>query len=393
MALTFAYDRIAAPGVGYPNATPYQAEYGTDSWSRFAHDYPHVIPLRLLWYFNRAGVVYDVVTVDQAPQGAWYPIGIDWFSFDCDYFALMSDQALDRVRRGELRVLFYYHEGDNPYKIHSRLSWLAGSHGLAQHSFHFVSANTAADNIDGCSYIQDHEFFFGQINQHQDIQYTNWCDRPHKFTVLNRLHKNWRAAVMGSLWQDGILGQSAWSYNTDLTMHEDTVPFELDRIPRWRENITEFLAQGSHYIDSNDVDAHNDHRTVNVDVYNQGYCHIVMETVFDTDASGGAFLTEKTFKPIKYAHPFVIAGPCGSLEALRRSGYKVFDGIIDNSYDLIADNTERWLALRRTINSIAQEPNTFDWHMRCQNDALHNRQLFLQRWQSALNIHAQKLSL
>jgi hypothetical protein len=305
----------------------------------------------------------------------------------------MSDQARDRVRRGELRVLFYYHEGDNPYKIHSRLSWLAGSHDIAQHSFHFLSANTAADNIKGCSYIQDHEFFFGQINQHQDIEYTNWCDRPNKFTVLNRLHKNWRAAVMGSLWQDGILAQSAWSYNTDLTMHEDTVPFELDCIPNWRENIAEFMRQGNHYIDGNDVVAHNNHRTVNVDVYNQGYCHIVIETVFDTDASGGAFLTEKTFKPIKYAHPFVIAGPCGSLEALRRSGYKVFDGVIDNSYDLIADNTERWLALRRTINSIACEADSFAWHMRCQNDALHNRELFRQRWRSALNIHAQKLSL
>jgi hypothetical protein len=118
-----------------------------------------------------------------------------------------------------------------------------------------------------------------------------------------------------------------------------------------------------------------------------------METVFDTDSSGGAFLTEKTFKPIKYAHPFVIVGPQGSLAALRRSGYKVFDDVIDNRYDLIADNTERWLALRQAIAEIAREHNTFDWHMRCQNDALHNRELFRQRWQTALNIHAQKLSL
>jgi hypothetical protein len=126
----------------------------------------------------------------------------------------------------------------------------------------------------------------------------------------------------------------------------------------------------------------NNHHVVNDNLYSQSRCSIVLETHFDVDQSGGAFLTEKTFKPIKYGQPFVIAGGPGSLQALRDMGYRVFDNIIDNQYDTIFDNTQRYIALRNTIQQILNNP---DFYHMCQDDVAHNQQIFEERQSTPVN--------
>jgi hypothetical protein len=63
--------------------------------------------------------------------------------------------------------------------------------------------------------------------------------------------------------------------------------------------------------------------------------YLVTETV----ATGRRLhLTEKTFKPIALGMPFVIVGTRGSLEYLRSYGFRTFEGIWDESYDLAEDD-------------------------------------------------------
>jgi len=52
-------------------------------------------------------------------------------------------------------------------------------------------------------------------------------------------------------------------------------------------------------------------------------------------------ITEKTFKAIALEMPFVLVATAGSLEYLREYGFKTFDGIIDESYDLETDDVVR----------------------------------------------------
>ena len=60
--------------------------------------------------------------------------------------------------------------------------------------------------------------------------------------------------------------------------------------------------------------------------------------VTETIATGRRHhLTEKTFKPIALGMPFIIVGTKGSLSYLRSYGFKTFDGIWDESYDLDED--------------------------------------------------------
>ena len=79
--------------------------------------------------------------------------------------------------------------------------------------------------------------------------------------------------------------------------------------------------------------------------------YLVTETV----ATGRRHhITEKTFKPIAMGMPFVIVGTRGSLEYLRSYGFRTFEGIWDESYDLAEDDVriERIASLLRSLDEL-----------------------------------------
>jgi hypothetical protein len=72
------------------------------------------------------------------------------------------------------------------------------------------------------------------------------------------------------------------------------------------------------------------------------FWHIVTETVFYYDK---LHLTEKIFKPIVSKQPFMLLAAPGNLAYLKSYGFKTFDTVIDESYDLIQDNDHRTQAV------------------------------------------------
>ena len=80
--------------------------------------------------------------------------------------------------------------------------------------------------------------------------------------------------------------------------------------------------------------------------------YLVTETV----ATGRRHhITEKTFKPIAMGMPFVIVGTRGSLEYLRSYGFRTFEGIWDESYDL-ADDSVRIKRIASLLRSLDELP-------------------------------------
>jgi hypothetical protein len=76
-----------------------------------------------------------------------------------------------------------------------------------------------------------------------------------------------------------------------------------------------------------------------VDIYNKSYYSIVCETTCDNSYNQ---YTEKVAKPIIGKRPFVVFSGQYYLENLRALGFMTFDGIIDESYDLIEDEFIRF---------------------------------------------------
>jgi hypothetical protein len=180
-----------------------------------------------------------------------------------------------------------------------------------------------------------------------------------------------------------LLDNSYWSYCEAGEFADADCPIEIDAIAGLRTATEAFLKSAPYISDELDHDQRNDHRTLVPKYHVNSYCNIVMETHFDADQSGGTFLTEKTFKPIKHGQMFFVAGPAGSLQVLRDLGYRVFDSVLDNSYDQEPDHTQRWMALSRSIYfAQAELPELFE---QARADIEHNQQLFQANKSGRLN--------
>lgn len=372
--VNFCYDDLGAnPRIGYPNL----ARPGLTP-DQFDTEWPRVVPLRLLTYFDSAGIKFKAHLVDLAPRGSWYPVALAWFDFEIDYFALMSDIVEKRIKQQEIRVLFYYHEGDNPYRIKQRLDACVVVHDLPPNCYMFVSANSAAKQLDQFVYLPDHEFFFRYMNRGQKIVAPTIASKPYRFTAITRGHKWWRATIMADLLHSGLLDQSLWSYNTlcDTGDQYQDNPLILNNLPLAQQHLNGFVANGPYWCDGPDHHSHNDHRSINTDLYTQSYVHLILETHFDADQSGGSFLTEKTYKCLKFGQPFVIFGARHSLQCLRDRGYQTFDHWIDNRYDDVEDNTLRYQSARRAVYNLACQ-DLSKLYQQLIPDLIYNQQHFI----------------
>jgi len=72
------------------------------------------------------------------------------------------------------------------------------------------------------------------------------------------------------------------------------------------------------------------------------YQHSLYSIVTETNFENYFFFSEKTAKPLYAGRLFVFFGAQGQLQDLKQLGFKTFDGIIDESYDLIDDNSIRF---------------------------------------------------
>ena len=89
--------------------------------------------------------------------------------------------------------------------------------------------------------------------------------------------------------------------------------------------------------------------------YEQSFMSIVTETYFYNHNT--MFISEKTYKPIAYKQPFIIVGVKGTLQFLKRLGYKTFHPYIDESYDNEEDSAIRMEKIVLEIERISMLDN------------------------------------
>jgi hypothetical protein len=371
-------------GKAYPALAEWSASPYTKEWREFVYHWPNTVPCELHEHCATHGFPYTI----SSNSGDFYTIGIGFFNFDVDYFALIPPVILE----SKTAILFYYHEGDNPYQIKQRLDGLCDQHKLPTTCYQFVSGNTAANYIPGFHWFPDHELLYWHRNCAVVPPNVTLATRPYDFTLLSRTHKWWRATVVTDLHRSGLLNNSQWSYNTvDINDHLEDNPIEIDHFDHLRTDVENFLTGAPYVCDQQTADEHNNHHVAEIRHYTNSYCNIVLETHFDVDGSGGAFLTEKIFKPIKFGQPFVVVGAPGSLQALRDLGYRTFDHAIDNSYDLELNNTHRWIKIKSAITQIKKQ-NMTEWFATCFDDVRHNQQVFLSSKYNRLNNLLERLN-
>ena len=395
--ITFIVDR-RVDGEPWPTLQAYP-KTGDRPW---VQTYPYTQPIDLIEYcreFEYDHAVYTVneyLTLDHSsrpdPDDTYYIVHIGWFDFALDYINLIDSRVIDLVKKNKFRILWYYHEGDSPKRIKQRLDALCELHSVNTNSYVFVTGNTAVDELRNFVHFVDHELLFYLRNKNDRKILKNSGSHEKVFTSLVRTHQWWRATALADLYRWSLLDNSYWSYNPAITVGNrvEDCPIEIN-VLNIADELNHFVQNGPYRADELTQAEHNDHSITYMPHYTNSSCNIIFETLFDADDSGGAFLSEKTFKPIKHGQPFVVVGCAGSLELLRDLGYCVFDGIIENTYDTVEDNTLRWLYIRETLRQIKRSDLT-EFRARCREGVEHNQQVFLRSKWDRLNILFRKIS-
>jgi len=326
-----------------PNGIPVALHDQLDFLDGKRLDFP-----RLIYYLRDCKIPNQVVLTKDAPPGAWYPVVLGWFDFDQDYFSTISVEGFERIKRKELKLIFTYHEGDHPGHIRNRLDWLCDQHGVDPAMVWLISGNTTADQYPNTIYWPELEFMYWRtVDRNAGARY-HLNLRSRAYIGLCRIDKLWRKVFMSDLWSHGLNEHGYFSYTQHLLGSEDDYhgcALSNSYLAQCQPRVDQFIEAGPFLVDNLDTHAHNTYNQNMTDLYTDSYFNIVLETMIDVDNSGGRFITEKTFKPIFNNQFFVAVSSVDHLRHLRDLGYRTFGRCIDEAYDSVNNNQDRFDAV------------------------------------------------
>lgn len=122
-----------------------------------------------------------------------------------------------------------------------------------------------------------------------------------------------------------------------------------------------------------DPNQDSDDRSFTNDVYRDSYYSLVTETYYDDEFINQlpdmpheydhklkrAFITEKTYKPLMYGHPFMVVGNIDTNTILRQQGFETFDKEFESEYDTLNDHMRYNTILS---NAMMFDYEKFDYH-------------------------------
>lgn len=221
----------------------------------------------------------------------------------------------------------------------------------------YIKTDIFFSNI--CTYLENVEAATHDVRQNFskpfDFLFLNGRLRPHRKYLLHRFRE--LDVLDRGLWtcldrrcdMRWISKLCLPSDSGDLMDQEETIQllpseYEIDRaVPNLDADLPD---QNIKHFLFNDTwgDA-----IINSRAYTDTYFSIVTETIFDYPYS---FRTEKTWKPLMMQHPFVTVANVGFYRDLKAAGFRTFDSLIDESFDLEPDPGRRIEHAIRVIQDI-----------------------------------------
>ena len=194
-------------------------------------------------------------------------------------------------------------------------------------------------------------------------------DKPYKFLFLNGRERPQRKYLLERFRMSGLLNQSIWSNlspistpckdislwhnGVDLVSAPGTIKFlnpEYE-VPRYRDRSTQIVPQ-SRFVKSELFDNEWGDIYVNAAPYVDTYFSLVTETVFNYPYS---FRTEKIWKPIAMAHPWIAVANQGYYRDIQNLGFQTFGHLIDESFDDIENNQQRIERIAEVVEDLCQQ--------------------------------------
>jgi hypothetical protein len=234
------------------------------------------------------------------------------------------------------------------------------------------------------------------MNNVQIMYNPYFLDTVHKFSSLSRNFRIWRLQLYAELFRNDLLKHFIYSFDnkdpySDVTYPIETLP-SLLKTSGYNE-IDDALIEWLSHAPYSLGDFNNKYSNTTYESILKSDFHILIESHFDpfihdtgeryitpVEDYSPAFPTEKTYKVIACSRPFIAHSTPYFLKGLRQLGYQTFSPFIDESYDLIEDNTERLNAIVKEVNRICLLDKTkYDTIVSgCKEIAQFNQKLLIQ---------------
>jgi len=238
----------------------------------------------------------------------------------------------------------------------------------------------------------------GTVLHNPEFEINDPEDKPkhNKFISLNRMWHQHRMLLLYNVVRRNLLSHFDISFLktepcTNKTFRESFMYFAEERLsPEQLSTLDQDILRIEQLLPLVvDIDASGGGSHAYNVIHSQYYFNVVPETTFFN--LGGEYLcthaSEKIFKPIMYKSPFILFGPAGTLQALRKRGYQTFGSYIDESYDLEQDDITRFNKVMDLIESISRMNSSEldSLYAKLYPICLHNYQVLKQRNSIALN--------
>lgn len=202
----------------------------------------------------------------------------------------------------------------------------------------------------------------------QSLRIYKTTNKPYKFLFLNGRSRPHRKYLLERFRLDSLLDQSLWtnlenrlgSMGQLVLWHQGQdlmlTSTDVKTLPE-RYEVNRYRQQGNKIFDSGFVKS---------DLFNQEwgeiyiepapyidtYFSLVTETVFDYPYS---FRTEKIWKPIAMAHPWIAVANTGYYRDLRNLGFETFGHLIDESFDQIENSQCRIERIVEVVTDLCKQ--------------------------------------
>ena len=179
------------------------------------------------------------------------------------------------------------------------------------------------------------------------------------FVSFNKVDREHRIRLLERMFTNGLIDKGYYSFEGSDTFKDRMDSSFSEEFPNISRNRDRFPLRLNI----------NEHRTNPVDIiqddikfHRDSHFSIVTETIFYKDYNtvrynagqyaDSMFITEKTYRCMLLEHPFITLARPGLIKELQRCGYKTFYPYIDESYDNIEDDTDRFNAVVSEIERL-----------------------------------------
>jgi len=319
--------------------------------------------------------IYDFQYIYKTPADSLFVFGVQSGLFEN---AKVSNKVIDCIRNGNGYILLdFSKESFVEHNFFQRIEQYFSNHNIPLYKVIYMTGCPNADELYKNFCIQRNlnysdrikilfwdSFEWKMSEQNSNYMFNSNVDINNirkTFLSLNYRYRPHRLDLFLAFYKNNLINSSVFTLPEKNPETPESFIQSVDRNFSDRLNISDTELT---YIQNNILplrvdklaEDHTRHAEMTMEIGHSTehlYRSTMISVVTETHAYQYAIAeTEKTFKPIKYKHPFILVGAPKSLHYLKKKGYKTFSNWFDESYDEIDNHRDRIVAIANLCKEI-----------------------------------------